>query len=95
MTKANEKYKGLSTEQMVIKALAEILQKEEGSIELSMNLREGLEVDSLDTVELLMEAEEAYDLEIDSTEIDPEKIITVRDMVAFVEGKMAEKKAKE
>lgn len=95
MTKANEKYKGLSTEQMVIKALTEILQKEEGSIELSMNLREGLEVDSLDTVELLMEAEEAYDLEIDSTEIDPEKIITVRDMVAFVEGKMAEKKAKE
>lgn len=92
---ANEKYTGLSTEKMVIKALAEILQKEEGDIELSMNLRDGLEVDSLDTVELLMEAEDAYDLEIDSTEIDPTKIVTVRDMVAFVEGKLAEKAAKE
>ena len=92
---AESKYKGLDTEAMVIKALAEILQKEEGDIELSMNLRDGLEVDSLDTVELLMEAEDAYDLEIDSTEIDPEKIVTVRDMVAFVEQKLAEKKAQE
>jgi len=92
---AESKYKGLDTEAMVIKALAEILQKEEGDIELSMNLRDGLEVDSLDTVELLMEAEDAYDLEIDSTEIDPEKIVTVRDMVAFVEQKLADKKAQE
>ena len=92
---AESKYKGLDTEAMVIKALAEILQKGEDEIELSMNLRDGLEVDSLDTVELLMEAEDAYDLEIDSTEIDPEKIVTVRDMVAFVEQKLADKKAQE
>lgn len=92
---ANSKYKDLSTEAMVIKALAEILQKEESDIELSMNLKDGLEVDSLDTVELLMEAEDAYDLEIDSTEVDPNAIVTVRDMVAFVEQKLAEKSEQE
>lgn len=85
---ADSKYKDLDIEAMVIKALAEILQKEEHEIELGMNLRDGLEVDSLDTVELLMEAEEAYGLEIDAHEIDPEVILTVSDMVDFLKAKL-------
>lgn len=77
-----------SVEELVIKSLATILQKDESEITLDKTLREDLEVDSLDTVELLMDAEEQLDLEIDATDIDPEVIVTVADMIEFIKAKL-------
>jgi acyl carrier protein len=78
----------VSVEALVIKSLAEILQKDISEITLEKTLQGDLEVDSLDTVELLMEAEEYFNIDIDSTEINPEEIVTVADMIAFVESKL-------
>jgi len=82
------KYKDLPVEEMVVKVLADIIQKPDIEIKGTSNLRDDLEVDSLDTIELLMEAEDAYGLEVDASEIDPDVIVTVDDMIAFVKGKM-------
>jgi acyl carrier protein len=48
-----------------------------------------LGADSLDTVELMMELEEAFDVSIEDEEA--EKIQTVQDAVDYLEKKLAEK----
>jgi len=45
-----------------------------------------LGADSLDVVELVMEFEEAFDLEIPDT--DAEKIVTVADAVRYIESRL-------
>lgn len=49
-----------------------------------------LGADSLDTVELMMELEEAFGVSIEDEEA--EKIQTVKDAVSYLEGKLAGKK---
>ena len=49
------------------------------------NFINDLGADSLDTVELIMEFEKEFDLSIPDE--DAEKIITVGDAIAFIEGK--------
>lgn len=48
-----------------------------------------LGADSLDTVELMMELEEAFGVSIEDEEA--EKIQTVKDAIAYLESKLAEK----
>ena len=49
------------------------------------SLVDDLGADSLALVELIMSMEEAFDMEIDDD--DAEKMLTVQDIVAYVEGK--------
>ncbi|SMC79408.1 acyl carrier protein [Desulfocicer vacuolatum DSM 3385] len=49
------------------------------------SLVDDLGADSLALVELIMSMEEAFDMEIDDD--DAEKMVTVQDIVAYVEGK--------
>ena len=50
---------------------------------------EDLGADSLDTVELVMALEDEFDVEIPDE--DAEKIITVTDVVSYLEGKLKDK----
>ena len=68
----------------LVELLAEHLGQSPDSITADSTF-EDLGVDSLDTVELLMELEEHLGIEI---ELD-EKVTTVGELVAFVEKKMA------
>lgn len=73
---------------MVFEKIVEILRnyKEEPELEVSMTSSfEELELDSLDTVELVMEIEEAFDtsIEMDGT------LLTIGDVVGLIEKAIA------
>lgn len=53
------------------------------------SFRNDLGADSLSTVELMMELEEVFGVEIEDEEA--EKIQTVKDAIAYIEKKLAEK----
>ncbi len=61
---------------------AEQLDIEEDEITLDTSFVDDLDADSLDIVELMMTLEEEFDLEI--SEEDAEKIVTVGDAVAYI-----------
>ena len=73
---------------MVFEAIAELIaervEKDVSEIRMESTFRD-LGIDSLDTVELLMNLEDKLDMEI---ELD-KKVETVGDLVAFVESKRA------
>jgi acyl carrier protein len=60
---------------------------EEGQITLEASFTNDLGADSLDTVELVMEFEKAFNLQIPDE--DAEKISTVGDAVKYIKGKSA------
>lgn len=60
------------------------LDVEEDKVTMEASFREDLEADSLDVVELVMELEDEFDLEIADEEA--EKINTVGDAVTFIEN---------
>ncbi len=66
----------------VIKIISEQLGKDESEISLSSNFIEDLDADSLDTVELVMALEEAF--EIDIPDEAAENITTVQSAVDFI-----------
>ena len=68
---------------MVFEAIAELV-KDVSEITMESNFRD-LGIDSLDTVELLMNLEDKLGIEI---ELD-QKVETVGDLVAFIESKQA------
>ena len=73
---------------MVFERIVEILRnyKEEPELEVTMSSSfEELELDSLDTVELVMEIEEAFDtsIEMDGT------LLTIGDVVGLIEKAIA------
>ena len=73
---------------MVFEAIAELVAErvEQDVSEITMDSKfQDLGIDSLDTVELLMNLEDKLDMEI---ELD-KKVETVGDLVAFVESKRA------
>ena len=73
---------------MVFEAIAELVAErvEKDVSEITMDSKfQDLGIDSLDTVELLMNLEDKLDMEI---ELD-KKVETVGDLVAFVESKRA------
>ena len=73
----------------VLNLIAKQLDVDIKDIKLHQKFREGLKVDSLDMVELVM----SFELEFDITISDEaaEKILTVEDSVKFVEDQIAKK----
>ena len=69
--------------------IMEKLGTSEDKITPEASFRNDLGADSLSTVELMMELEEAFGVEIQDEEA--EKIQTVKDAVAYIEKKLAEK----
>jgi acyl carrier protein len=69
----------------VKKILIEKLSVNEADIKEDSSLVDDLGVDSLDLVELLMKFEEEFKIEI--SEEESQKILTVKDIVDFIEGK--------
>ena len=62
----------------------------EDKITPEASFRNDLGADSLSTVELMMELEDAFGVDIEDEEA--EKIQTVKDAIAYIENKLAEKK---
>ncbi|HVP58307.1 MAG TPA: acyl carrier protein [bacterium] len=69
--------------------IMEKLGTSEDKVTPEASFRNDLGADSLSTVELMMELEEAFGVEIEDEEA--EKIQTVKDAVAYIEQKLAQK----
>ncbi|MDA3130648.1 acyl carrier protein [Aliibacillus thermotolerans] len=72
------------TLERVKKIVADRLGVEESEITLEATFKDDLGADSLDVVELVMELEDEFDLEISDEEA--EKISTVADVVNYIES---------
>jgi len=68
--------------QQVIALITDELRLNEGAVQLTMNLKEDLNVQSLDAVEMLMALEDKFNIVFD--EKDHEKVTTVQDVVDLV-----------
>ncbi len=71
-----------SVEERVKQIIVEQLGVDEGEVTPSANFVDDLGADSLDTVELVMAFEEAFDIEIPDE--DAEKIRTVQDAINYI-----------
>jgi len=80
MAAVDEKVKQIIVEQLGV---------EEAEVTSNASFVDDLGADSLDTVELVMAFEEAFDLDIPDE--DAEKIATVKDAIDYIDGKMAKK----
>ena len=69
----------------IAKTIAERIDRDVAEIKMESTFAD-LGIDSLDTMEVVMELEEALDCEIDLTE----KVETVGDLVAYIEKKTQE-----
>ncbi|MFM8277536.1 MAG: acyl carrier protein [Cyanobium sp.] len=67
--------------------VAEQLSVDAADVKAESNFQDDLGADSLDTVELVMALEEAFDIEIPDEAA--EKILTVREAVQFIQDKKA------
>ncbi len=70
-------------ETKVIEIVGGFLDIETSEITVNSNLKEDLNADSLDFVELVMELEEAFDFEADEEKL--AEIKTIGDIVKFIE----------
>ncbi|WP_186577502.1 acyl carrier protein [Aquibacillus kalidii] len=68
----------------VKKIVVDRLDVEESKVTMEASFKDDLEADSLDVVELVMELEDEFDMEI--ADEDAEKIATVGDAVNYIEG---------
>ena len=75
----------MSTDERVIKVVAEQLGLKENEVKLESRFVEDLGADSLDTVELVMALEEEFGIEIPDEEA--EKLQTVGDVIKYIEDK--------
>lgn len=71
-------------EAKVIDIIAERMNQDRSKITREMNFQDDLNADSLDQVELVMELEEAFDIEIPDEQA--EKIKTVADAIDYIKG---------
>ncbi|KKB39309.1 acyl carrier protein [Bacillus thermotolerans] len=69
----------------VTKIIVDRLGVEESQVTLEASFKEDLGADSLDVVELVMELEDEFDMEI--SDDDAEKIATVGDAVDYINSK--------
>jgi acyl carrier protein len=76
----------MAVEEKVKQIIVEQLQVDESEVTPNASFQEDLGADSLDVVELVMQFEEAFDLEIPDE--DAEKIKTVKDAIDYI-GKNA------
>ena len=72
--------------EQVTKVIVARLGVDESEVTLQASFREDLGADSLDVVELVMELEDEFDMEI--SDEDAEKISTVGDAIAYIESKL-------
>ena len=70
----------------VTKVIVDRLGVDESEIKMEASFRDDLGADSLDVVELVMELEDEFDMEI--SDDDAEKIATVGDAVSYIETKV-------
>ncbi|KKK39598.1 acyl carrier protein [Mesobacillus campisalis] len=70
----------------VTKIIVDRLGVDENQVTLEASFKDDLGADSLDVVELVMELEDEFDMEI--SDDDAEKIATVGDAVNYINGKM-------
>lgn len=70
----------------VSKVIIDRLGVDESEVKLEASFRDDLGADSLDVVELVMELEDEFDMEI--SDDDAEKIATVGDAVSYIETKV-------
>jgi len=71
-------------EERVITGLAKILNKQPSQIQKESRLIEDLEIDSLDTLDLIFKLEEEFDIEIPEGEL---PFVTVQDVITYVQEK--------
>lgn len=71
----------------VTKVIIDRLGVEEGEVKPEASFRDDLGADSLDVVELVMELEDEFDMEI--SDEDAEKIATVGDAISYIEAKIS------
>ena len=69
--------------EQVRQLLAHQFEVDENTITMDTNIADDLGADSLDTVELIMEFEKAFDIQIPDE--DAEKIATVGDAIKYIE----------
>jgi acyl carrier protein len=69
----------------VTKIIIDRLGVEESKVTLEASFKDDLGADSLDVVELVMELEDEFDMEI--SDDDAEKIVTVGDAVNYINSK--------
>ena len=62
--------------------IAEQLGKDEDEITLDTNVKDDLDADSLDVFQIINDIEDEFEVSIE----DPESIVTVKDIVDFVEN---------
>jgi acyl carrier protein len=72
------------TLERVKKIIVDRLGVEESKVTLEASFKEDLGADSLDVVELVMELEDEFDMEI--SDEDAEKISTVGEVVAYIDS---------
>ncbi|GAX90400.1 acyl carrier protein [Effusibacillus lacus] len=77
----------MSTFDRVKKIIVDRLDVEESAVTLEASFKDDLGADSLDVVELVMELEDEFDMEI--SDEDAEKISTVGDVVKYIESHKA------
>ncbi|HLO12327.1 MAG TPA: acyl carrier protein [Pseudoneobacillus sp.] len=70
----------------VTKVIVDRLGVEESQVKLEASFKEDLGADSLDVVELVMELEDEFDMEI--SDDDAATIETVGDAVTYIQGKL-------
>lgn len=70
----------------VTKVIVDRLGVDESEVKEEASFREDLGADSLDVVELVMELEDEFDMEI--SDEDAEKIATVGDAIKYIESKL-------
>ena len=73
-----------SVEEKVKQIIVEQLGVDEAEVTSTASFVDDLGADSLDTVELVMALEEAFDIEI--PEEDAEKILTVKQAIDYIQG---------
>jgi acyl carrier protein len=78
-----EENQAMAVEEKVKQIIVEQLQVDEAEVTPGASFQEDLGADSLDVVELVMQFEEAFDLEIPDE--DAEKIKTVKDAIDYIE----------
>lgn len=71
-----------ATLERVKKIIVESLNVEPSEVTMEANIKEDLGADSLDVVDLIMELEDEFDMEISDEEA--EKIATVGDVVEYI-----------
>lgn len=81
----------MSVEQRVIEIACEHLAVDKAKVSRGTRFNEDIGADSLDIVELIMELEEEFDIQIPDDKA--ENIKTVGEAIDFIDARLAEKKA--